>query len=121
MITFLKGVLPSSPKKTVYFSDEAASQYKNCKKFINLCNHEADFGIQAEWHFTATSHGKGASDGVGGTVKRLAARASLQRLYEQQIMTPFQLFEWASESIPGIVFQYCSTEEYEEVKHHLEE
>lgn len=87
-------MLPSSPKKIVYFSDGAASQYKNRK---NLCNHEADFGIQAEWHFSATSHGKGASDGVGGTVKRLAARASLQRPYEQQIMTPLQLFEWASE------------------------
>ena len=120
MIAFLKRVLPSSPKKIVYFSDGAASQYKNRKNFINLCNHEADFGIQAEWHFSATSHGKGASDGVGGTVKRLAARASLQRPYEQQIMTPLQLFEWASESIPGIVFQYCSTEEYEEVKHQLE-
>ena len=45
--------------------------------------HEADFGVPAEWHFSATSHGKGACDGVGGTVKRLAARASLQRPYEQ--------------------------------------
>ena len=104
----------------MYFSDGAASQYKNCKNFINICNHEADFGIQAEWHFSATSHGKGASDGVGGTVKLLAARASLQRPYERQIMTPLQLFEWASENIPGVVFRYCSTEEYEEVKHHLE-
>jgi len=49
------------------------------KKFINLCYYEEDFGIPAEWHFSATSHGKGASDGVGGTVKRLTARASLQR------------------------------------------
>ncbi|MCG8620798.1 MAG: hypothetical protein MJE68_02200 [Proteobacteria bacterium] len=92
LITFLKRVLPSSPKKIVYFSDGAASQYKNRKNFINLCNHEADFGIQAEWHYSVTSHGKGASDGVGGTVKRLAARASLHRPYEQQIMTPLQLF-----------------------------
>ncbi len=119
LIAFLKPVLPSSPK-IIYFSDGAASQYKNWKNFINLCHHGADFGIQAEWHFSATSHGKGASDGVGGTLKRLAARASLQRPYEWQIMTPFQLFEWASESIPGTIFKYCSTEEYEEVKHHLE-
>ena len=90
LIAFLKRVLPSSPKKIVYFSDGAASQYKNPKNFINLCNHEAYFGIQAEWHFSATSHGKGASDGVGGTVKHLAARASLQRPYERQIMTPLQ-------------------------------
>ncbi len=45
----------------------------------------------AEWHLSATSHGKGPCDGVGGTVKRLAARASLQRPYEKQILTPRQL------------------------------
>ena len=121
LITFLKQALPFSLKKILYFSDGAASQYKNRKNFINLCNHEADFGIQAEWHFSATSHGKGACDGIGGTVKRLAARASLQRPYEQQIMTPPQLFEWASEKVPKTVFNYCSTQEYEEVKEFLKE
>lgn len=32
-------------------------------------------------------------------MKRLAARASLQRPYEQQIMTPPQLFAWASKDV----------------------
>ena len=36
--------------------------------FINLCYHHKDFGVDAEWHFSTTSHGKGACDGVGGTV-----------------------------------------------------
>ena len=36
---------------------------------------------------SATAHGKGACDGIGGTVKRLAARASLQKPYSDQIMT----------------------------------
>ena len=71
------------------------SQYKNRKNFANLCCHEQDFEMSAEWHFFATSHGKGPCDGVGGTVKRLAARASLQRLYEDQILTPRQLFDLA--------------------------
>ena len=75
-----------------------------------------DFGVKAEWHFSATSHGKGACDGVGGTVKRLAAHASLQRPYDQQIMTALQLFEWASDNIKGTVFEYCSSTEYEEFK-----
>ena len=48
--------------KVFYFS---AAQYKNRKNFINLCHHEEDFGVPAEWHFSATSHGKGACDGVG--------------------------------------------------------
>ena len=96
-IAFLKSFLPewSQPKKIIYFSDGAASQYKNRKNFVNLCLHKEDFGISAEWHFSATSHGKGACDGLGGTVKRLAARASLQRPYNDQIMTPRQLFDWA--------------------------
>ena len=45
-----------------------------------MCQHE-DFGAAAEWHFSATSHGKRACDGVGGTVNRFAARASLSKVY----------------------------------------
>ncbi len=95
LIDFLKGILGCVPKMVYYFSDGAASQYKNRKNFLNLCYHQADFGIPAQWHFSATSHGKGACD---GTVKRLAARVSLQRPYDEQIMTPLQLlqlYEWA--------------------------
>ena len=43
--------------RIVYFSDGCAAQYKNCKNFVNLCNHESDFGASAEWNFFATSHG----------------------------------------------------------------
>ncbi len=75
-------------KKIIYFSDGAWSQHKNRKNFVNLCHYKDDFGIFTEWHFSATFHGKGACDGLGGTVKRLAARASLQRPYNDQIMTP---------------------------------
>ena len=59
--------------------------------------------MPAEWHFFATSHGKGPCDGVGGTVKRLAARASLQRPINNQITTPRQLFEFAESEIKSIV------------------
>ena len=101
-IAFLQRFLParSQPRKIIYFSDGAASQYKNRKNFINLCHHKEDFGIAAEWHFSATTHGKGACDGLGGTVKRLAACASLQKPYSDQIMTSHQLFDWATNNIP---------------------
>ena len=101
-----------SPQKILYLSDGAAAQYKNRKNFLNLCHHKVDFGIDAEWHFFATSHGKGPCDGLGGTVKRLAARASLQRPYDHQKITPRQLYEWASENIPAVSFSYCTTEDY---------
>ena len=64
-------------KKVIYFSDGAVNQYKNFKMFANLCNHYNDYSISGEWHFFATSHGKSPYDGVGGTVKRLVARARL--------------------------------------------
>ena len=49
LIEFLKEII--SFRKVMYFSDGAASQYKNRKNFINLANHEADFGMPADWHF----------------------------------------------------------------------
>ena len=78
LIAYLKRKLFSDPQNVYYFSDGAVSQYKNHKNFINLCHHKEDFGVCAEWHFSATSHGKGACDRLGGTVKSLATRASLQ-------------------------------------------
>ena len=120
LIAHLRETLTFSPKQVFYFSDGAAAQYKNRKNFINLCHHEVDFGIPAQWHFSATSHGKGACDGLGGTVKRLAARASLQRPTDDQIMTPFQLYKWASENIPAVTFNYCTTTEYDMEKSFLE-
>lgn len=62
--------------KIFYLSDRSAAQYKN-RKNLNLCMYKIDFGIDAEWHFFATSHGKSSYDGLGGTVKRLATKASL--------------------------------------------
>jgi hypothetical protein len=34
-------------------------------------------------------------DGIGGTVRRLARKVSLQNPYEQQAAKPTQLYEWA--------------------------
>ena len=46
-----------------------------------------DFDVDCEWHFFATSHGKSACDRIGGVVKRMTAKASLQRSSENQILT----------------------------------
>ena len=80
LVKMLKNKINFDIKKLIYFSDGAAS-YKNFKNFVNWCNHKADFGIDAGWHFFATSHGKGPCDGLGGTVKWLAAKANLQQPY----------------------------------------
>jgi len=75
--------------------------------------------MPAEWHFFATSHGKGPCDGVGGTVKRLAEKASLQRPFDKQIMTPHQLFEFAVSEIPSVKFHYATNNEYLEQASYL--
>ena len=38
--------------------------------FINLCHHKDGFGMEAEWNFFATSHGRTAGDGAAGTLKQ---------------------------------------------------
>ena len=60
--------------KLVYFSDGCAGQYKNKKNLYNLCEHQKEFGLHAEWSF----FGKSPCDGIGGRIKRITARTSLQ-------------------------------------------
>jgi len=110
VLNYLKQVI-SNLKCVKYFSDGAASQYKNYKNFVNLVHHYEDFQLEAEWHFFATSHGKSPCDGIGGTVKRLAARASLQAVTTNHILTPEQLFTWSQTNIIGIKFFYISKAE----------
>ena len=89
-------------KKIKYFTDGSAAQYKNKKNFANICSHVDDFGLQAEWHFYASCHGKSACDGIGGTLKRHARLYSLQKTSTGHISTPKELFEWADSHLQSI-------------------
>ena len=120
VLTFLKQKFPGV-RKVVYFSDGAAAQYKNFKNFTNLCFHERDFQLSAEWHFFATSHGKNICDGIGGTTKRLAARASLQAPSDGQILTPQQLFAFCQEHIKNITYFFVPESDITSLKTMLEE
>lgn len=99
----------------IYFSDGAGSQYKNFKNLTNLLHHESDYGIKASWNFFATSHGKNTCDGIGGTVKRLARRHSLQQVSSGHILTPAQLYEWTVENISGIKALFVSSSQVEAI------
>ena len=114
--TFLEKVL-NVPKinyptlqKCVYFSDGAGSQYKNYKAFSNLCHHESDFTLNAEWNFFATSHGKSNCGGIGGTVKHLVGNASL-RSQQEPIYTLLQMFDWCRKNINAIEYIFVSHDE----------
>ena len=96
--------------KIYYFSDGCSAHYKNYKNFINLCHHKEDFEITAEWVFFATSHGKSPCDGIGGTIKRTTARASLQRPLENQILTVDDMLEFCIANINTIIFYKITKE-----------
>ena len=102
--TLLEGLKVKYPaiKKVHYFSDGCAGRYS--------CFHKEDFGLLAEWNFFATSHGKTACDGIGGTAKHLRLKASLLRPVSNQILNPHDMFLFCSESISGILFYFVSKE-----------
>lgn len=121
MINFFKNRFGAkSIKKIYYFSDGAKSQYKNRYNISNLMNHKKDFKIEAEWHFFATSHGKGPGDGIGGCVKKQAYRASLQNRNNLNITTTEKLYEWATKFFKKIFFDFTSLSEYEKHKKKLQ-
>ena len=107
---FLKQHIGDRLKKVHYFSDGCAGQYKNGKDFINLCHHKDDFNLECVWNFFATSHGKSTCDGIGGTVKRLTAKARLQRQTCGQIVNAEEMFKFCKTEIKGIEFIYTSNE-----------
>ena len=87
LIEYLKTILILYLTKYFIFLMEQLHNTRIVKTFWIFAT-ITDFEIDAEWHFFATSHGKGPCDGVGGTIKRLAAKTSLQRPYDKQIIAP---------------------------------
>lgn len=83
-------------------------------------HHQQDYQIEAEWHFHATSHGKGPCDGIGGTLKRGGARSSIVREYGEEIPAPLELYNWAKKWNSKVKFCYTTKEDHEEMKTKLE-
>lgn len=100
-------------KKIYFFSDGAASQYKNKKNFHGLCEIKKKHNIEVEWHFFATYHGKSACDAIGGTFKRMATLASLQRIYTNQMLSAEALYTWAQSTNSSIKTILCMKSEHD--------
>lgn len=106
-------------KKIIFFTDGAASQYKNKKNFLNLCLFERDFGLKAIWNFFATSHGKSPCDALGGAFKRNVRNHNMKHPIDG-IDNPKKLFEWTQKIKDGkIEFIFCSQNEYDEFEKKL--
>ena len=91
--------------KVHYFTDGCEGQYENRYNFCNLCHHFDDFQLEAEWNFTWQK----CMDGIGGTVKQPATKASLKRPAHNQILTPLDMFSYCESDITGIKVFYMSS------------
>lgn len=115
LLDFLKKKLYCDQYKKIYFfSDGAAGQYKNKKNFFNICQFKKEYNIEAEWHFFASYHGKSPCDALGGTVKRMATSASLQRFNKDQITTAKALYEFLKNKATQIQIEvdFCSEQDH---------
>ena len=110
-ISYIKEELNLAVSRIYYFTDGCAAQYKNYKLPINLCHHFHDFSIECTWNFFSNSHGKSPCDVIGGTVKRLASQASLQRPTSDQILSAKEMFFFCKRKIEGIKFAYIPSNE----------
>lgn len=106
--------------KVMFFSDGAASQYKNKKNFYNLSTIEREQKCKVEWHFFATYHGKGPCDALGGTLKRMATKVSLQRPYTDQILNVQNLFEWIQGKEIATNTVLCTQKEHDAMERRLQ-
>lgn len=92
-------------------TDGAKQHFKNRFQIANLINHENDFGVKAEWHYSATAHGKSGYDGLGATFKREAYKASLTVKPTEAILSFEALLKWAKNNFNNIkIFGYTEVE-----------
>ena len=82
---------------------------KDMYLFSNLYKWEKELSTNVIWNFFATSHGKGAVDGIGGTVKR-----SVWRNVRSTRITPTDAESYAAlakERNPNVTILFISSEE----------
>ena len=79
-----------------------------------------DFHFNADWTFFATRHGKSPCDGIGGTVNKLSALASLQRPLSDQIVTYRSLVDFCISTIKNMHFLLIYSKDLESVRINLE-
>ncbi|KAI4785365.1 hypothetical protein KUCAC02_037808 [Chaenocephalus aceratus] len=109
----LKDIKTKYPQVTTvhFWSDGPSKQYKNKKNFFLLSAIPPTLGFEkATWNFFPTSHGKGAPDGIGGTVKRTADNLVLRG---NDVTDGHTFFEKVSNSLKGVQLHYIVEEDME--------
>ena len=76
------------------------------KRKKNLCHHEGDFSLQAEYFFFEASHGKSLCDVIGGAVKRLLINENLQKCFKNPRNFEERVFNFCRENISNFFFTF---------------
>lgn len=97
--TFVKERNPDVEEVHIY-SDGPSSQFKNKYVVQLLHTFQKNLGTRISWHYFATSHGKGAVDGVGGTVKRTVWSAVSTRKVQSVV---------SAKSFADVAKQFCQS------------
>lgn len=107
-------------KSICIFSDNCAAQFKNRYVIESMNTLKAERGFtHLEWNFFAASHGKGAVDGLGGSVKRSVWTAVKAR--KAIINNAEEFYDLARRLSPKISFIFVSQKQIEEGKTMLDD
>uniref|UniRef100_UPI002915D096 hypothetical protein n=1 Tax=Escherichia coli TaxID=562 RepID=UPI002915D096 len=84
--------------KVTIISDGAPSQFKN-RFQLHEFKH---WFYEMKWLFSATGHGKGAVDGIGGLLKHYATSHNLKRVHEESIKNVDDFINWVQKYTSAI-------------------
>ncbi|XP_056454193.1 uncharacterized protein LOC130388732 [Gadus chalcogrammus] len=95
-----------------FFSDGPCTQYKQRGNFYLFCTEIFKKGFtRGTWNYFEASHGKGAPDGVGGTLKRRADRLVSQGV---DIPTALSMYQALSEGQSKVKLFYIQEQAVED-------
>lgn len=91
--------------KLIFFSDGTGQHFKQKYSLCQVVTLNFPDIQEVEWHFFATSHGKGPIDGLGGTIKRRVSEYIMgDRNYNA--VTTEDFAKVAQERCPNIIIQF---------------
>ena len=97
-------------KHLTFWSDGPSSQYKQKRNFFRLSTDPFDHGFQTVgWNFFESCHGKGAVDGVGAAIKRMANDAVRQGM---DIESPRKLFDVMKQLSTSVRLMYIENDQF---------
>ncbi|KAK3755434.1 hypothetical protein RRG08_008009 [Elysia crispata] len=100
------------------FSDGPSAEFKNkfCVKMLDMLKKEFKLtNTKLQWNYSATSHGKGIVDGIGGRAKSLVRKAVMSKRNKVVVQSAHDFAEIAKSLMEKTVVVYVGENEIESV------